>query len=73
MIKYKKKKCAFMHIRVTVHTINRRVATREKKMKKILSLILAMASIVASLVVFTACGEPKDGGPEIAVYLGESV
>ena len=42
-------------------------------MKKILSLILAMASIVASLVVFTSCGEPKDGGPEIAVYLGESV
>lgn len=42
-------------------------------MKKILSLILAFASIVASLVVFTSCGEPKDGGPEISVYLGESV
>ena len=42
-------------------------------MKKILSLILVIASMAASLAVFTSCGEPKDGGPEIAVYLGESV
>ena len=50
-----------------------RVATREIKMKRILSLVLAFASIIGSLVVFTGCGEPKDDGAQISVYLGESV
>ncbi len=40
-------------------------------MKRLLSLVLSFALLASTLLVFTACGEPKDSGAEISVYLGE--
>ncbi|MBE6636102.1 MAG: hypothetical protein E7617_07930 [Ruminococcaceae bacterium] len=40
-------------------------------MKRLLCLVLSLALLASSLLVFTACGEPKDSGAEISVYLGE--
>ena len=42
-------------------------------MKKITSLLLAFAMLLGSLLALTSCGEPKDDGAEISVYLGEKV
>ncbi|MBE6537435.1 MAG: hypothetical protein E7673_05725 [Ruminococcaceae bacterium] len=42
-------------------------------MKKITSLLLALTLVMGSLFVFASCGTPKDGGPEIKVYLGEKI
>ena len=42
-------------------------------MKKIISLLLASALLLGSLLVFASCGAPKDDGARINVYLGEAV
>ncbi len=42
-------------------------------MKKILSLILTFALLASCLLCLASCGEPKDDGAEISVYLGERV
>jgi len=42
-------------------------------MKRILSMLLVAIMLVSTLVIFTACGEPKDDGAEISVYLGDEV
>ena len=42
-------------------------------MKRILSLLLAVAMTAASLFSLSSCGVPKDAGAEIAVYLGDAV
>ena len=45
----------------------------EKKMKKILSLVLALSLLLGSALVLTSCGAPKDEGAYIPVYLGEPI
>ena len=42
-------------------------------MKRIVSLLLAVIMIAASLFSLSSCGTPKNAGPEIAVYLGDAV
>ena len=42
-------------------------------MKRIMSLVLAVVLLFGCLTVLSACGEPKDDGAEIAVYLGEEI
>ena len=42
-------------------------------MKRIMSLILALALLAGCVTVFASCGEPKDAGAEISVYLGEEI
>lgn len=42
-------------------------------MKRILSMLLVAIMLVGTLGVLTACGEPKDDGAEISVYLGDAV
>lgn len=42
-------------------------------MKRILSMLLVAIMLVSTFVIFTACGEPKDDGAEISVYLGDEV
>ena len=42
-------------------------------MKKILSLVLVLATMLGLVVSLSSCGEPKDPGAEISVYLGEGV
>ena len=42
-------------------------------MKKIISLFLTLALLVGCTLIFASCGEPKDDGAEISVYLGEFV
>ena len=42
-------------------------------MKKLVSLALALALILASIATLAACGAPKDDGAEISVYLGERI
>ncbi len=42
-------------------------------MKKIISTLLALSLILGFALSMTACGEPKDDGPEISVYLGEEI
>ncbi len=42
-------------------------------MKRIVSMLLVAIMLVSTLVIFTACGEPKDDGAEISVYLGDEI
>ena len=42
-------------------------------MKKIISLILTIALCLGMITLLASCGAPKDGGPEISVYLGEEI
>lgn len=42
-------------------------------MKKILSFVLALCLSFGTLVLLTGCGAPKDGGPQIKVYLGDEI
>ena len=42
-------------------------------MKRILSMLLVAIMLVSTLVILTACGEPKDDGAEISVYLGDEI
>lgn len=42
-------------------------------MKRTLSLLLAMVMMFGAALSLTACGEPKDAGAEISVYLGNQV
>ena len=42
-------------------------------MKKIISLMLAAIMIFGAMLSLTACGEPKDSGAKISVYLGADV
>ena len=42
-------------------------------MKRILSMLLVVIMLFGTLCVLTACGEPKDDGAEISVYLGDEV
>ncbi|MBQ9071167.1 MAG: hypothetical protein IJY23_07480 [Clostridia bacterium] len=42
-------------------------------MKKITSLLLALAILTGSMLALTSCGKPKNDGAEISVYLGERV
>ena len=42
-------------------------------MKRILSLVLTLVMMFGCLTVLSACGEPKDDGAEIKVYLGEEI
>lgn len=42
-------------------------------MKRILSMLLVAVMLVGALSILTACGEPKDAGAEISVYLGDEV
>lgn len=42
-------------------------------MKRIISLLLASALLLGSLLAFTSCGAPKNDGARISVYLGEAV
>lgn len=42
-------------------------------MRKIISLVLTLSLVAGLSLSLTACGEPKDDGPEIKVYLGEEV
>ena len=42
-------------------------------MKKILSLTLAVVMLLSSMLVLSSCGEPKDAGAEIKVYLGANI
>ena len=45
----------------------------EDNMKRIISLLLAFVLLFTSALCLFSCGEPKDDGAEIAVYLGERV
>lgn len=42
-------------------------------MKKILSLVLVLATMLGLVASLSSCGVPKDPGAEISVYLGEGV
>ena len=42
-------------------------------MKKILSLILAATILLGCVTVLSSCGEPKDDGAQISVYLGDVI
>ena len=42
-------------------------------MKKIISLLLTVVMLFGMMSVLSACGEPKDAGAEIKVYLGNAV
>lgn len=42
-------------------------------MKKIVSLILAFCMLLSTALLLTACGAPKDAGPQIKVYLGDEI
>ena len=42
-------------------------------MKKILSLILVLALSFGAVVALSSCGEPKDAGAEIPIYIGEAI
>ena len=42
-------------------------------MKKIISAVLASVMIFGAMVGLSSCGEPKDAGAEISVYLGETI
>lgn len=42
-------------------------------MKKIVSLILSLSLLLGTAVLLTACGAPKDAGPQIKVYLGDEI
>lgn len=42
-------------------------------MKKILSLILATALLLGSVLTLASCGAPKDDGAQISVYLGDPI
>lgn len=42
-------------------------------MKKILSILLVFAMCLSVTFALTACGEPKDAGAEVSVYLGSNV
>ena len=42
-------------------------------MKKIISLLLSLSLLLASISVLASCGAPKDDGPEISIYLGERI
>ncbi len=42
-------------------------------MKRILSMLLVAIMLVGTLGILTACGDPKDDGAEISVYLGDEV
>lgn len=42
-------------------------------MKKIISLFLAFVMLCGSMLVLSSCGEPKDAGAEISVYLGDEI
>ena len=42
-------------------------------MKKIVSLFLVVVMLCGSMVVLSSCGEPKDAGAEISVYLGAEI
>ena len=45
----------------------------EKTMKKIISLLLAAIMIFGAMLSLSSCGEPKDSGAQISVYLGSEV
>lgn len=45
----------------------------EETMKKIVSLILSLCLMLGTAVLLTACGAPKDAGPQIKVYLGDEI
>ena len=40
-------------------------------MKRIISLALTLAMMLGVCAMLASCGEPKDDGAEISVYLGE--
>ena len=40
-------------------------------MKRILSLLLSVTMLLGACATLASCGEPKDNGAEISVYLGE--
>ena len=42
-------------------------------MKRIISALLALTMVFASMLSLSSCGEPEDAGAEIKVYLGETV
>lgn len=42
-------------------------------MKRIISLLLTLALLAGSVVIFASCGAPKDEGAEIKVYLSDNV
>lgn len=42
-------------------------------MKKILSLILALTLLLGAVMTLASCGEPKNEGAEISVYLGDPI
>ncbi len=42
-------------------------------MKRIISVLLALSLVVSFALSLTACGEPKDDGAEISVYLGDEI
>ena len=42
-------------------------------MKRIMSLVLAAVMLIGCMSVLSACGEPKNDGAEIRVYLGEEI
>ena len=42
-------------------------------MKRIMSLVLVAVMLVGCMSVLSACGEPKNDGAEISVYLGEEI
>ncbi len=42
-------------------------------MKKIISALITLSLVLGLALTLTACGEPRDGGAEISVYLGEEV
>ena len=42
-------------------------------MKKIVSLLLTLVMLLGTMTALTSCGTPKDGGPEINIYLGAQV
>lgn len=45
----------------------------EFSMKKIISMLLAVAFVCGALLTLTSCGAPKDAGAQISVYLGAEV
>ena len=47
--------------------------TENHNMKKFLCILLTVTMLLAACATLTSCGEPKDAGAEISVYLGNSV
>lgn len=49
------------------------ISEEEIDMKRIVCLILTLALLASCILCFASCGEPKDDGAVISVYLGERV